>query len=319
MTTDDDLIGEIVQQRYVIEGVIARGGMGTVYRARHVGVGRRVAIKVLHEHLVAESSMLARFEREAAITARLEHENLVNVIAIGELPDQRRYIVLELARGEPLSVLLARGPLPRARMLDLLGQILRGLDHAHAAGLIHRDLKPENIVVEPAEADRPEIARIVDFGIAALRDAGDSLASVRLTDSGIVLGTPSYMAPEQALGHAIDPRVDLFALGVIGYQMATGTLPFDCKGIEAALANISRTIPSFAARGGAVSDAAVEGFVQRLIARRPEDRFASAGEALEALAVIAAGPAPSEAVALPVVHRRSLLATIGLRRLAKTA
>ncbi len=309
----DDLLGEILQQRYVIEAVIARGGMGTVYRARHLGVGRRIAIKVLHDHLVADPEMLARFEREAAITARLHHENLVDVIAIGELPDHRRYIVLELARGEPLTAILERGALPRARMIELLGQILRGLDHAHGACLIHRDLKPDNIVVEAAAPGRSECARIVDFGIALLRDADDSLASARLTATGVIMGTPQYMAPEQALGHALDPRTDLFALGVIAYQMATGMLPFDATGIEAALANVARPAPSFAARGGQLADPLIEGFVQRLLARRRDDRFADAREALAALAVIAQG----DVVALPAPPpRRGFFATRRLRRSA---
>jgi eukaryotic-like serine/threonine-protein kinase len=267
-----------------VECELGRGAMGTVYRGVHID-GREVAIKALHPHLVEQPEMLARFEREAALAAKLAHPNVAGVIAVAATP-HGRVMVLDLARGTGLDKIIADGPLAPARAVTLVAQLLRGLDHAHAAGLVHRDLKPDNVMVETAD-DGTETARILDFGIAVLSEREAALASTRLTASGIVLGTPAYMAPEQARGTVLDGRADLFALGVMMYEMLAGKLPFDASGLEAAVANISKDPPAFAVRAPGVSvDPLLEAFVRKLMARRRDARFSSARDALEVLELI---------------------------------
>jgi serine/threonine-protein kinase len=286
------LVGQVVD-RYRIEALIGRGAMGLVYRARHVRVGREVAVKVLHDHLVQDPAMVARFEREAAVAARLHHRNLVNVIDVGETPSRQRLMVLELARGESLASILASGPLARGRVVNLVSQLLAGLEHAHAAGLVHRDLKPDNVIVE-RDAGGAEVPRIVDFGIAVLCDPGGAgdpggcpLAALRITETGMVLGTPSYMSPEQAHGDAPDPRTDLFALGVMMYEMLAGVPPFDGSGMEVILANLSKDPPPVHRRApGVAADPLLEAFARRLMARELSCRFPSARAAIEVLALI---------------------------------
>ena len=279
-TAELPLVGQVVEDRYRIEAELGCGAMGMVFRARHVKVGRHVAIKVLHGHLMRDPVMLERFDREAAIVARLHHKNLVDVLDVGETADGQRYMVLDLVRGPSLASMLAHGRLEPARILQLTKQLLAGLDHAHAAGLVHRDLKPENVIVERDDFDR-EVPRIVDFGIAVLRDS-DS----RLTTAGTILGTPAYMAPEQAQGGAPDPRTDLFALGVMVYEMLAGRQPFEGSSMEIVLANMSLDPPRIAERAGLDVDPLLEAFARKLMARRLRDRFASARDALAMLELI---------------------------------
>ena len=274
------LVGQVVEDRYRIEAELGCGAMGMVFRARHVKVGRHVAIKVLHGHLMRDPVMLERFDREAAIVARLHHKNLVNVIDVGETADGQRYMVLDLVRGPSLAGLLAHGRLEPTRVVHLTKQILAGLDHAHAAGLVHRDLKPENVIVERDDFD-VEVPRIVDFGIAVLRDS-DS----RLTIAGTILGTPAYMAPEQAQGGEPDPRTDLFALGVMVYEMLAGRQPFEGSSMEIVLANMSLDPPRIVERAGLDVDPLLEAFARKLLARRMRDRFTSARDALAMLELI---------------------------------
>jgi len=255
--------------------------MGTVYRARHVRVGREVAIKVLHDHLVRDPVMVKRFDREAALAARLSHRNVVGVIDIGATAHGDKMMVLELARGETLGAIAARGPMCGDRVVRLVGQVLRGLEHAHALGLVHRDLKPENVIVEQDDHG-DELARIVDFGMAVLRDASSDPASLRVTEHGMLLGTPAYMAPEQAFGEPPDPRTDLFALGVIVYELLAGCLPFTGSSLEIVLANAHQDPPPIAERApGVVVDPRLENFARRLMARALAERFASARQALD--------------------------------------
>jgi serine/threonine-protein kinase len=280
------LVGQVVEERYLVEARLGRGAMGTVYRARHMKVGREVAIKVMHEELTRDPKMVARFQREAALAARLTHKNLVAVLDVGETPYGQRYMVLELARGETLAAALGHGPLRAARVVALIKQLLQGLEHAHRVGLVHRDLKPENVVLERDDHGE-EVPRILDFGIAVLRERDDTAAGQRLTDTGTVLGTPPYMAPEQAFGDAPDPRTDLFALGVMTYELLCGLQPFSGTGVEIMLANINKDPPAIAERAPHVTvDPALEAFARKLMARKLSERFPSAVAALEALTAI---------------------------------
>jgi len=272
----DELLGQVVEDRFVVEAELGAGAMGTVYRGRHVKLGRQVAIKVLHDHLLRDDTMVERFEREAHIAARLHHPNVTGVIDIGTTPSGRRLMVMELAPGVCLAEMVG-APLARERVVALARQLLRGLDHAHGVGLVHRDLKPENVIVEQTKDG--EIARIVDFGIAILREPSPEMR--RLTVAGTVIGTPMYMAPEQARGEDVDHRCDLFALGVILYQLLAGRPPFEGSGVEIMIANITRDAPPIAD-----ADSRLERFARMLMARDVRARFQTAYDALLALDLI---------------------------------
>jgi serine/threonine protein kinase len=316
LVIEKSLVGQVVEQRYRIEEAIGRGAMGAVFRARHVKLGREVAVKVLHDHLVRDAAMVARFEREAAIAARLHHKNLVGVIDVGETPSRQRMMVLELVRGESLASIVAEAPLAPARIASLVKQLLHGLEHAHAAGLVHRDLKPENVIVE-VDGDGAEVPRIVDFGIAVLCEPGKCpVAGRRITEIGLVLGTPAYMAPEQARGEAPDPRTDLFALGVMTYEMLAGVPPFPGDGVEVITANLSKDPPPISRRApGVAVDPLLEAFARRLMARDLCERFASARAALDVLALIERDR-EAAAVALGIVSALDLVDTAPVRVLS---
>jgi serine/threonine protein kinase len=272
--------------------------MGVVYRGKHVKLERPVAIKVMHDHLVHERTLVERFRREAQLAGRLRHANVVAVIDVGELPDKRQVMVMELASGQSLADLM-EAPLPRERMTRLLAQLLKGLDHAHGEGLVHRDLKPENVIVEAGD-----VARIVDFGIAVLREPEDD--DERLTASGVIIGTPLYMAPEQAKGEDIDHRADLYALGVIVYELLAGKPPFLGTAMEVALAKINQELP-------AIPGAARlwEAFMRKLAARHRDKRFASAHDALTVLELLDRDPLAA-GTALGVIDVERALRTISL-------
>ena len=303
----ESLVGQIVNG-YFIEAELGAGAMGAVYRASHVETNRVVAIKALHPRHVDNPKVVERFRREAKLAARLVHPNIAGVIDFGKsLDDGRHLIVLELAEGESLTAIMTM-PLPPERVTELTSQLLRGLEHAHGAGLIHRDLKPDNVMV--AWADGREHVRIVDFGIAVLRDRDDT--SDKLTATGQVIGTPLYMSPEQAKGERFDHRTDLFALGVIVYEMLSGELPFKGRPLDIAIANINQDPPPMADRvPGLLVEPLLETFCRKLMARKLADRFASAREALDVLGLIAGDPAAAGA-AMGIMDVETAFATIGL-------
>ncbi|MEO8701832.1 MAG: serine/threonine-protein kinase [Kofleriaceae bacterium] len=288
-----ELVGEIVAG-CLVQSELGSGAMGTVYRGLHVETNRAVAIKALHPHHVHDAKLVERFRREAKLVSRLHHPNIAGVVDFGvRIEDGRHLIVLEFAEGEPLSEILTM-PLPPERVISLVRQILRGLEHAHASGLIHRDLKPDNIIVE--WRDSADVIRIVDFGIAVLRDPDESIEGGRLTASGQMIGTPLYMSPEQAKCEPFDHRADLFALGVIVYQMLSGMLPFTGSPIDVLIASINRDPPAFEKRAPGVDvDPLLDRFCRKLLARTLDQRFESATAALAVLDLIesdrdAAGP-----------------------------
>ncbi len=281
-----DLVGQTLAGRYLIESELGAGAMGAVFRARHVKVGRLFAVKVLHPRLVENPKLLKRFEREAELAGSLHHPNVIGVIDVGETPSGYRYLVMEHADGEPLSDVIARGPISGDRVIRIVRQLCEGLNHAHARGMIHRDFKPENVILEK-RSDGSEVPRIVDFGIAILREDLTDGDRERLTTDGVILGTPYYMAPEQAFGGPFDHRIDLFALGIICYEMLTGRLPFDGDGVEVARANISSATTPMGVRVPLLEiDPLLEAFTRRLMKKSPDARPASANAASELLELI---------------------------------
>ncbi len=287
----DPLIGSVIAKHYEIDALIGEGGMGRVYRAHHTLLQhRQVAIKVLLGDLAATIAMRLRFGQEAELASRLDHPNVVSVIDYGT--DERLlFLVMELISGRTLGEVIAReAPLEPRRVIALARQLCHGLAHAHDRGLVHRDFKPDNVIVSPDD----EHAVITDFGIAISRDE-DASAS-RLTTAGIALGTPSYAAPEQTHRGTVDHRADLFALGVTLYEMLAGRLPFDGDAMQVVLRNASEAPPSIELRSGVRPPPALEVIVRRLMARRPDDRFATARDVLDALDALDAPNASPSAI-----------------------
>lgn len=209
---------------YVVDGKIGEGGMGVVYGARHPRIGKRVAIKVLAPAYTGDPSTVERFEQEARFVNEIRHPNIVDVFQFGELPDHRCYFVMEWLDGEALTARIDKGPLPASEMIEILDVVCDALDAAHEKGVVHRDLKSDNIFLVATRGKRT--VKLLDFGLAKLASRGADMASITKTKTGILVGTPAYMSPEQARAKPVDGRSDIYALGVLGYKMLTGVLPF---------------------------------------------------------------------------------------------
>lgn len=224
-------VGEVLDDRYELRGVLGVGMTGTVYEAWHRYLSRPVAVKVMHPQLVSDDTAVARFLREAKAVAKLGHPAIVEVLDAGETVDRWPYVVLELLSGGSLGAALERGPLPPDEVIAIGIDLLEGLAAAHDAGIVHRDIKPDNIfLLDPPRASR---VKILDFGVAKNLDPGGS--SAVLTKPGATLGTPSYMSPEQARAEPIDPRTDLWSAGSVLFHAAVGHPPFVERSVPAML------------------------------------------------------------------------------------
>jgi len=275
----DSLVGSVLADRYHILKRIGEGGMGRVYLGEHVKMNRQCAIKVMSPALVNDAESASRFAREASNAARIIHPNVAAVFDYGE-SDGLVYLVMEFVDGEPLSRLLAReAPFALERAIDLARQIADGLGAAHELGIVHRDLKPDNILVTRSRSGR-EVVKVVDFGIAKAMQEG---AGEALTRTGLVIGTPEFMSPEQLLGDPIDARSDLYALGCILHLMLTAAPAFDAPTREQMIKRrLSENPPHAQALDPGIPDA-VDRVISRLLARTPDDRYSSAAEVREAL------------------------------------
>lgn len=264
----DPMIGTVLAERYLIEAVIGDGGLGRVYRARHVRMSRRFAVKVPFGEVGYDRKSRARLMNEAEAASRLAHPNVIGVVDVGETPEGLFYLAMDLADGPTLGDVVARGRVAPSDVMTLLAQLADGLAHAHERGMVHRDLKPDNVVVTLGP-DGGLVPRVIDFGLALLEEAGDG---DRLTTAGLVVGTPCYMAPEQATGGVLDHRTDLFALGIMLFELLAGCLPFDGSPIEIARQNVEARLPTVMARSGRPTDPLLEAMVAWLTRRRRDDR-----------------------------------------------
>ncbi len=281
---DDPYLGSTLANSYRIDAVIADGGMGRVYEAHHTRLpGRALAVKILHRALVGDVEVVSRFRREAEIADAIDHPNVVRIFDVNTTADGVPFIVQELLRGEDLGQRLEReGRLSIPDTVHILRQVCDVLSAVHARGVIHRDLKPNNLflVGDPA---RPTV-KLIDFGIARLRGPGDATA----TQTGVVMGTPAFMAPEQARGERIDARADIYAVGAIAYCCATGRAPYDLDDPAAALHAVLLTEPP---RPRAIAPDLPEDFemvLQRSMARVREERYATLAALGEAFGGFAA-------------------------------
>jgi serine/threonine-protein kinase len=289
----DPMIGTVIAGRYRIEARLGEGGMGSVYRVEHTHMRKKLALKVLHREMTSQPEIVARFEREAMAAAHIEHPNVAAATDFGKLEDGSCYLVLEYVEGPSLRGEIDKGPLPTKRALRITVQILGALKRAHELGIVHRDLKPENVLLVDKDEGR-DFVKVLDFGIARVPiGAIGGEAGPSLTRAGMVYGTPEYMAPEQALGQEVDGRSDLYAAGVILFEMLTGRRPYDNKDKVALLGqHVAGPIPSARDRAPEQGiSAELEAVVTRMLAKSPSDRFADASSAIEALFMSGEGTA----------------------------
>jgi serine/threonine protein kinase len=288
----DSLIGQVLDDRYRVDRLIGKGGMGSVYLAEHVMLRRKVAIKTLHPGLSTTSELITRFHHEALAAAAIGNAHVVSVTDMGRLPNGVFYSVLEYLEGADLAwVLASQGPLSVARTLHLALQLCEALSAVHAAGIVHRDLKPENLFLIERD-QQADFLKILDFGICKFHDR--SAAGPRLTETGVAIGTPHFMAPEQIEASSkLDHRADLYAVGAIVFFMLTGRAPFDAGSVLGLFNRICREPPPDLATERTDVSPALAAIVTRALAKRPDDRFADAAQLAAALDPLRAG-APIE-------------------------
>ena len=287
--THGNLTGKILDGRYRIARKIGEGGMSFVYLASDVATEQRYAIKVLSAALSADANAMARLRREASLGMRLAHPNVCHIIRLGETQDGLVYVVMPYVEGEVLSDRNNRlGTIPLADVVAFVRDIAAGLHVAHELKIVHRDLKPENVMICPKPGGG-ERAVVMDFGLAKERRADAELQ--KLTATGIILGTPEFMSPEQLRGRPLDPRTDIYSLALMTYEMLTGKLPFSGRTQqEMMIARLrSEPMPLRSAAPALALPEAVERVLTKAMHRDPGDRYASAPEFAQALAAAAKG------------------------------
>ncbi len=281
----DPLIGTVVSDRYRIDELLGSGAMGRVYKAEHVLIRKRLALKVLHRELASSPDLVARSEREAMAAANIEHPNVASATDFGKLEDGSVFLALEFVEGKSLLDLMQLGTMPAERALHITRQIASALAAAHELNIVHRDVKPDNVMLMDKAGD-PDFVKVLDFGVAKvpIGDMGGGDGHP-VTQVGTVFGTPEYMAPEQALGSPVDPRADLYALGVVLYQMLSGMHPFDQEsGLGILSQQLTKPAPPFSERAPNVSvPPRVEEVVLRLLAKDVDQRFQTADEVVTAI------------------------------------
>ncbi len=292
-SNDDPLIGQTLNGTYVVEFVLGEGGMGRVYRAHHTRIAnKRFAIKVLRQELHSNREMVARFLREAETAACVVHTNVVEVFAVEQTRSQCSYLVCEVLEGIELSEhLKARARLDIHTAIHIARQVCQGLAAAHAAGVMHRDIKPQNIFVltEPGAKvpPRPSV-KVLDFGLSRFMDS----VGTQLTRDGVIMGTPAYMAPEQASGNAVDYRADIYGVGAVLYALITGKPPHEGETLQELLVAVLNEAPPLPRSINPEIPANLELVIQRAMSRNPDERYQSMQELDEALSVFSE-PLPS--------------------------
>jgi len=291
------LVGQLVDSRYRVERVLGHGGMGTVYACRHVVVGKQLAMKVLRPPRSGQTEeMLARFIREAQTANALKSRHIVETTDFGQLPDGPFYVVMELLEGQDLGRAMRDGRLDFNALVHVFVQIADTLESVHAHGIVHRDMKPDNVFLVNENGD-PLFVKLLDFGIAKVMHGGSS----ELTEEGVILGTPHYMAPEQARSEGVDHRADIYALGVMMYRAFTGRLPFTAESTIGVITRQVADAPEPPSRHAAM-DPRLEALILRCMEKRPDARPQRMAELAQELRTIARG---ASGVAWPVPQRVS--------------
>src|SRR3954452_25220107 len=276
----DPLIGKVLGERFQIQELLGQGGSGTIYRAEHVTLRRKVAIKVLHAELSRDDLAVERFRREATTVAEIDNEHIVEIHDFGRAPDGRLYLAMELLEGETLDHVLAREKtLSVEKVADILIQVGEALMEAHAIGYVHRDLRPRNIYLA-VRRGKANFIKLLDFGLAKLVETEGQAASTSL---GMTFGDPRYMSPEQARGDRIDRRADIYQLGCVAYEMLIGQPPFTGSRVFDILTKQVTDIPAPLPSRRAGVPLWMEAAVAKMLAKDPENRFATTTRMVEAL------------------------------------
>jgi serine/threonine protein kinase len=291
-------IGKVFDERYRLTEVLGQGGFAVVFRAKHLTLGRDVAVKILHpETEELDASLLARFQREADLLARLTHPSIVSATDYG-VHEKTPYLVMELIEGRTLREVMDEGPITTERVLSITRQMLRALAYAHGKDVLHRDLKPGNVVLfwpDAAPGEEPEpVPKVLDFGLAKLARKDAKSATASITAEGVAFGTAGYISPEVLAGRPADARSDLYAVGVMLFEMLAGERPFasESKG-EELRKTVAGTLPSLAERRPDLACAGeLDAVLQLALARKREERFADANAMLAALEQIDPYAAP---------------------------
>jgi len=301
-------MGTVVGGRFKVLELLGKGAAGEVYVAEHTDLGRRYAIKVLKETVEADVTMVERFRREARAAGRLDHPNIVYISDFGRMEDGRLYLVMEYVPGNTLQEVIKAAPhhrLPRSQALEILRQTADALSAAHEAGVVHRDIKPGNLLLSAAPGGGDRV-KILDFGLAKIMIESELTA---LTGRGEMFGTPAYMSPEQARGDPIDAKTDLYALGILGFELLTGRLPFITKSIpQMMLCHQQDPVPDPQSLLGSDEPplpVELKALVLQCLAKEPEKRPATAGALARAIEGLDASQHAST-VTLPVVQDPSL-------------
>jgi serine/threonine-protein kinase len=295
--------GTTIDGRYRIEGVLGEGGMGVVYLGRHLAIDKKVAIKILRAEFARRHDTKARFRQEARAASSIENPHIVDVSDFGALHDGSTYLVMEYLEGVPLSSLTKDDkPVPLDRAIAIARQIADGLAEVHDRGIVHRDLKPDNVFLVK-EGDRDDFVKILDFGIAKVLES----AEARMTCAGSLFGTPSYMSPEQAAGMPVDPRTDVYALGIIMYELACGRVPFDADTLMGILTQhlYRKPSPLRDLVGESSVSAGLDAIITKALSKAPEQRYQSMRALSADLAAVAEGRTP-EAVIEMAFRRESM-------------
>lgn len=303
----DPWVGVVVDSRYRIESRIGEGGMGIVYAATHVLLNKRIAIKVVRADHAKDGEVAERFMQEARAATSIGHPNIIDINDFGRMPDGSVYFAMEFLNGSGLDQLMEKGTLPMEEAIHIIEQMGSALGAAHERGIVHRDLKPDNVFLIKHREDT-RFVKVLDFGIAKV--AG---GSSRTTRAGMVFGTPHYMSPEQAAGQSVDHRADIYALGVMMYEMFTGQLPFDAETFMGVLTMHmyeappppSQISPEVAERIGDL-----EGVVLRALSKKPELRYQSMAELCEDMKLAHSGGRRSAGLAQTLFPANSLAPTL---------
>jgi serine/threonine protein kinase len=295
---EDPLLGQTLAEKYLIEELIKRGGMGAVYRGKHVMMDKTVAIKVLRPALAGDDMVVARFSREAKAASRISHPHAVSVTDFGESENGVVFLVMEYLDGRTLKdIIRSDGPLPLDRIVEIVRQVSGALDAAHQQGVVHRDLKSDNIML--SQTNGGDWAKVLDFGIAKIQQA-EGARDNDITAANLVIGTPQYMSPEQcSQSGPIDARSDVYSLGVIVFEMLAGRVPFTGDSPTVIMMKQVQDDPPSVRDLRPDLPAGVGSLVKKALAKQPIDRFQTAGEMYQAL-VAAVGDAASATVAPPV-------------------
>ncbi len=277
-------VGDVVADRYRIDAVLGEGGMGVVYRVEHLHLHKALALKALLPSLSSMPEVLARFEREAIAAGRIQDPHVAAATDFGRLPSGSLFLVMEYVKGPTLREALRDGPLRPERAMHVLRGIACALQAAHALGIVHRDVKPENIMLVEREGDT-DFVKVLDFGIAKIEGSGPASGATSkvLTQVGAVIGTPSYMSPEQALGQPVDGRSDLYSVGILLFEMLAGHRPFRGGAVTQLRHHVLTDVPELPAEVAAKVMPHVPVILKRLVAKLPHERFAGAAELIAAI------------------------------------